>query len=382
MQHFSRYLKVITLTTPIFLLSVIIFNYLNDSLNSEARILKARAVHQLKPTSIVLGTSRGEFGIDPEHPGLKKPAYNLAITGSNIYVTFRYLQHAEEIQPLQQVLLMVDFFMFNTNETDGVNFSEELLAVDAEGNSQSFLNQLVSLKMLTSLDTTFSHIRRQEKQFTNTPYFPNGMRSSPRLTIGHHQAFLNNELGYMRSFYNLFSFSTPERDNLQIYQKILILAQQKEIDLHIAISGSHARQFEVIATLGLWDDFEWWKQQLVALNESVASQHEKASFPVWDFSNYNSYNAEALPEKGDLDTKMQWYWESSHYKKELGNLMLDRIFNYTHPERTIDDNFGVLITTDNIESHLAQIRTNREKWRNDFPEYVAEITRLQARKRN
>ena len=62
--------------------------------------------------------------------------------------------------------------------------------------------------------------------------------------------------------------------------------------------------------------------------------------------------------------------------------MLDRIFNYTHLERNIDDNFGVLITTGNIESHLAQIPTNREKWRNDFPEYVAEITRLQARKRN
>ena len=86
-------------------------------------------------------------------------------------------------------------------------------------------------------------------------------------------------------------------------------------------------------------------------------------FPIWDFSNYNSYNAEPVPEKGDLDTKMQWYWESSHYKKELGNLMLDRIFKYTHPERTVDDNFGVLITTGNIESHLAQIRTNREKWR-------------------
>ncbi|MFC1932391.1 hypothetical protein ACFLXU_02005 [Chloroflexota bacterium] len=49
---------------------------------------------------------------------------------------------------------------------------------------------------------------------------------------------------------------------------------------------------------------------------------------------------------------MQWYWDSSHYKKELGDLMLDKIFNYHESGRIVPDNFGVLITSDNIERHL------------------------------
>ncbi len=49
---------------------------------------------------------------------------------------------------------------------------------------------------------------------------------------------------------------------------------------------------------------------------------------------------------------MQWYWESSHFKKEVGDLVLDKLFDYQALGRVIPDDFGILINRNNIEAHL------------------------------
>ena len=51
----------------------------------------------------------------------------------------------------------------------------------------------------------------------------------------------------------------------------------------------------------------------------------------------------------------------------------DRIFNFKTPDRTVPDDFGVLLTSCNIDDHLAQIRTAREQYRQTHPQDVAEI---------
>ena len=47
--------------------------------------------------------------------------------------------------------------------------------------------------------------------------------------------------------------------------------------------------------------------------------------------------------------------------------MLDRIFNYHSPDRTVPADFGVLLTSQNIEAHLAHIRAAREQYRQTHP---------------
>ncbi|MBT6050167.1 MAG: hypothetical protein HOG49_25505, partial [Candidatus Scalindua sp.] len=138
----------------------------------------------------------------------------------------------------------------------------------------------------------------------------------------------------------------------------------------------HARQSETIVARGIWNDFEKWKRKLVELNEQVALEQNRELFPIWDFSGYNSYTTESVTENGDKESTMQWYWESSHYKKELGDLVLDRIFNYKHPDRVVNDDFGVLLNSDTIEPHLRQIRNDQLLWRQSYTEDVAEIEAL------
>jgi hypothetical protein len=78
---------------------------------------------------------------------------------------------------------------------------------------------------------------------------------------------------------------------------------------------------------------------------------------------------------------MKYYLDSSHYRKETGDLILNRLLS--SKENTVPDNFGVLITAENIEAHFAKIRSDREKWLKTSPDakIVQDIKNEQIKKR-
>ena len=87
-MNFSIYLKFLLIIAPVILLSTIGFNRLIDpyalyggpiieglnankpAFSSHAYMSKATAVTGAPPTTIFLGSSRGERGMDPHHPAL------------------------------------------------------------------------------------------------------------------------------------------------------------------------------------------------------------------------------------------------------------------------------------------------------------------------
>ena len=77
------------------------------------RIVKAVKTEYVKPNSIILGTSRAEVAINPNHEYFIKPAYNLAVSGSTLYESKLFLQNAIKTGKLKQVLLVADWRMFN-----------------------------------------------------------------------------------------------------------------------------------------------------------------------------------------------------------------------------------------------------------------------------
>jgi hypothetical protein len=408
---FYKYLKyVATISVTILLLVVIFnrivnpfhifvgpnidgFNKIKPEISNYLRMYKAARINQIKPVSIILGTSRGETAIDPLHPGWSnKGTYNLSLSSSNLYESYRYLQHAHFNHPLRQVVLSLDLMMFNVNgNPDELDFKEGRLAVDSKGKSWKgwILSDIVStLASSDALEVSIKTILRQDVSSHGIEpiYLDNGMRdeSTKNNEIkkfgGHHKAFLDSEKKYYEgSFYNDFSFSNLQRDNWQIYRQLLMFAHQNNIDLRIAISPYHARQLEIIAIKSLLDVFEDWKTKLVSINYEVATDNDKKIFPLWDFSTYNTYTTEKVPHVDSETDKMQWYWESSHYKKELGDLVLNVIFDYKKDSHNIDHNFGVVITKDNIKSHLGKISEERQQWRDMYPEDVQEIERLIVR---
>ncbi|MGK7943200.1 MAG: hypothetical protein AB4058_01875, partial [Microcystaceae cyanobacterium] len=139
---------------------------------------------------------------------------------------------------------------------------------------------------------------------------------------------------------------------LKEFQKIVDICQENKIELTVFISPSHAIQWESIAATERWDTFEKWKREIVKI------------YPVWDFSGYNSVTTEPLSE----DQLMENYTDSSHYTAKVGYLVIDRIMNDN--ESTVPDDFGVLITQDNIEQQLNQVRLDRKIWQENHPQEV------------
>jgi hypothetical protein len=60
---------------------------------------------------------------------------------------------------------------------------------------------------------------------------------------------------------------------------------------------------------------------------------------------------------------MRNYWDSSHFKESVGDLVLDRMYGLNAPGRVVPFDFGVRVTTSNIESHLAAVRQRQAEYR-------------------
>ncbi len=340
----------------------------NPEAGDFTRLTKAYQIRRIKPQVVCLGTSRAQ-AIDVEYGVFDyTPAYNLAVGGANIYEITRYFQHAHHIQPLKQALLFLDFFSFNSNHPNRPDFNESRLSITYEGkdNSRVYLNDIVDT--LISFDAFATSINCFKYKLSE-----NNEGSVNKK--GYHAQFLKSEMVYARDEYIRFDFEDKEthKSSFDYYRKILQISYRDNIDLRLAISPSHVRQWEVLADCGLWTKFEEWKRTLTKINEEEAYLAGKTPFALWDFSLYNEYTTEPVPPLDDVDTEMRWYSDSSHYSAELGRLVLDYMFGYKKPDNA---NFGVVITSQDIEQHLQGIRIDRQHYRDTHPDDIKEIEEL------
>jgi hypothetical protein len=141
------------------------------------------------------------------------------------------------------------------------------------------------------------------------------------------------------------------------YRFMLRRAYAEGTDLRLFTTPTMSLLREVFVGLGLGTRYDFWLRELVKINEEEAARAHRPPLPLWDFSDVNTLTTEKLPKIGDL-TPMQWYWEYSHYRKPTGDLMLDRIFGHNDPARPLPADFGVRLTSANIDAHIARTNEN------------------------
>lgn len=368
------------------------FNAAKPVYGKSARMIKAHEIRVIKPKGLILGSSRAEYGLDPEHPGWddeSRPVFNLALPSGSITEAFLYLQHAHAIQAIQQVVLALDFFMFNANWQTNPDFSIGRLVIPSQsalklGWQRDLVTALVSYDALSA---SYNTIARQ-READLVPYLSNGARHATRnwerikTKGGHHKAFVSNEHYSLTAddgwqYFSLFGEDGVSLPTVQVFKEIVEFCRHNRIDLRILIPPIHARKLEVKRQFGLWPRFEQWKRELVAvLTADGVSHPDHLPFILWDFSGYNSITTETVPPLNDIKTKMHWYWEGSHYKKITGDLALDRIFSSAGKELNDRVDFGGPLTVANIEKHLQSIRRAQQRYIASHPNDVQEIKTL------
>ncbi|MGK7885837.1 MAG: hypothetical protein AB4057_14570 [Crocosphaera sp.] len=72
---------------------------------------------------------------------------------------------------------------------------------------------------------------------------------------------------------------------------------------------------------------------------------------------------------------MSNYVNNCHYTPNIGDFVLNRVLS--HDVEQVTEDFGVLMTPENIEEHLATIRSDREKWAKMRPDEVELVETLE-----
>lgn len=330
------------------------------------RIFKTVKLARSHADVVFIGSSRTDIGIGREHAALAgKHLANLATFGQPISETRRLFELAVKKGQAQTVIIGLDFFAFNTLFAPPSDYVED------NYNAWRPASLLLSVSTLADSLNKYQH----PQAVTGDCCYADGFRlpnDSAYLSGRYHHYFSTCERTYLMEKYLpypqcAFAFAPAGHEaqsSLADLRAILALAQRQHIDLRLFISPSHARQWETLAIAGLWQDWEYWKRQLVALNERDGN----AAFPLWDFSGYDAVSSEDLPDEGATKL-MKSYSDSSHYLPALGQRLVGRLFG-------AKDDWGIQLNATNLEDHLAQIRTARQRYRVSHPRDVAEIETL------
>ncbi|MBP0000510.1 MAG: hypothetical protein J7641_16170 [Cyanobacteria bacterium SID2] len=335
------------------------------------RTVKSLDLEQGNYDTLILGTSRTHNGIDPSHPVFDgSSAYNAALEGSHIFEIRDVLRFAIEHQSLTTVVLGLDMGSFSVGWTHGEDFSKSRFS--DRNVYLTYLDRLISRQTtIDSLKTIAKNVLDYEQDIIKTD---RGFKQRKPRSIDARQLF-RKELNYSLADISEIDSSKPafSKETLNALRDIIIACRENDIELHLFISPVHARQLEKMQSLGLFADFEQWKREVVAIVDEDRSAHpEKNIISVLDFSGYNSFTTEAVPPENSSE-QMRWYLEASHYKKDLGDIVLDVVLNDTARSKEIPEDFGIAIDRDNIETHLAQIRSDRERYRQNYPDEVEEV---------
>ncbi len=307
--------------------------------NHRPLLAKSLAVSELRPATIILGNSRAEAAYDPQHPALTlQPAYNLAIGGAGLSMLRRYFLEALEAGGLRQVVLALDLTLFDPAANAADASLDTVLLTDAVGKSEGDAKKwrrlaFILLSGTASSDSWWSYTHQGKPVAI---YSRSGLREEAYDIAqvaregGPRQASLRVEAGFLAGTLREVEsdkFRASYAATLAKLQDIVALSARHGIQLKLVINPIHARQTYALAAAGLWPLYEDWKRDLVA-----AAQRAPQLVSLWDFSGVGACTAENLPPEANAAAAMRWYRESSHFRRVLGNRVLDRVFGRTNDD--------------------------------------------------
>ena len=367
------WIKVLLSLILIIVFSVCLINYIVDPYNlyktnlfknkpkefEYMRLIKAINIEKIKPISIVLGTSRAEMAIDPDHEYFIKPSYNLANAGSTMYETKYYLKEAILQGKLKKVLLVADWRMFNDvnmkQVADFETYFENRNIYKYLLNYKVFQDSLFTIKN-KNIVSLYNNNGQMKEDYLNKIVLSNG---------GHYKTMIKEEKNYYKELSDNNLYKDTQKSSLLDFIEILELCYKNDIELDIVFGPSHIRQWEAFDYYKDYETLLTWKKDLVEIVQKVANKFNKIPFRIVDFAVYNEYTSEKIPT--EENQSMVYHYEGSHYKPKLGEMLLKSLSSgYYH------NNFGVELNNKNIDSHLQKLREDRNKFINT-KEYKKEV---------
>ena len=332
---------------------------------------KTYAAYRYRPEVVYLGSSRTEIGLPADvRIFAGKRVFNLAIQGSTFGDAVRMLRHTSVFQRPDIIVWGIDYGDQFREENGNTDLIPALVAQDR---SYPFWRTLLNLKRSAAMDMlwdslkTLSGSAEQECRSLLATY---GLRSSQCM-----ESVMREKGGTAAAFAKVMGKNKPLADPPDVQATLGLLDQvtdeycREGTAFRLYLQPVHALA-ELSYWGGKWDALDDWKRSLTAVVDE--RRRQGCDIRLVDFSGFNRITSEDIPQETGRDT-MQYYWEHSHYRSEVGEMILDHLFRTDTPVDA--DDFGVELTGTTIERHLSNFRARRLEYIRHHPRETANMAR-------
>ena len=340
---------------------------LNEKLGAWA---KTYAVARYRPAIIYIGNSRTEMGLPTRVRALfdGKRIFNSAVSGASIGDAIRLAEHAARVSRVETMVWGIDAPTFSLDM--GAARVEDSLT----GAEHGFFARraLVNLKRGLTLDMTQDSVRiltghAGDTCRSNLAVY--GQRDET-CTLKGIKHWLGTKDAIPVRLQEFGAGLGPTAPSTPAFDASIGKLCRSGTRLRLYINPTHALTLYALYWRGKWDAMQAWQRGLVQVIEHHRAQG--CDVRLHDFSGFNSITSEATPlVSGKPD--MHYYWEVSHYRDNVGRLILARLFGGDTPAPA---DFGVELTQASIDAHQAATRAARERYRVEHAREVAYAQRV------
>jgi hypothetical protein len=301
-----------------------------------------------RPQALIIGNSRAEVGFDPQHPVFRMRqlrGFNAAVPGSGTEYAAAALQRFAASDEIQVAVVGLDFldFLYAPNETERPASSPAPQWATTRTRLLALFSSTAAIDSVTTL-----LIQRERNPATLRADGFNPMLDYRDIAAreGYFALFRQRALESARNLakqpHNLYVGGPRTSPSFAALEAMLRTAGEKGIELRFVIYPYHRLLMSQLRDAGLWPLFEQWKTDVTALIDDARRRGVRVS--LWDFACPDGFTDEPVPAPGDRAATMQWYWEAGHFKKELGDRVLARIFD----DPGASESFGFELSAANV----------------------------------
>lgn len=276
------------------------------ALDTRTRFSKAVQLVARAPRRVLVGSSTVYRGLDPAMIDDDVPTYNLGISSLRILEARHFVQHALRFAPVEEVVLGLDFFMFDARRRAEPGFDPRLGGLDAR------------------IDITFAsvwsgHALLDAWRTSGTGNPADGVWQYD----GHKRTFprtVESNAALLESAKREYAAMDPALGpGLAELEGLIALCVERGVRLRIFLTPVHTSYRAAIAAAGRAEDFARWKTGVLALatREGVVIVDMALSNPAID---------------SPLTATTRYYIDPSHYSPLVGAAILESLGLHVRPD--------------------------------------------------
>ena len=321
---------------------------------------KTYAIAKYKPSIVYVGNSRTEVGLPTQfEPFSGKKVFNAALSGGSLGDAIAMVKHAASINHLDTVVWGIDYPSFSTT-VGNTDFDRELVA---DNRGYSFRRAVLNIKRGLTVDMTEDSARLLLGSFgevcrSSLAFY--GQRDEACFV-----AIFKSGGGLAKSLEREIKKFVQEDPSAESAVEEFNLAVKEmcsaDIRLRLYINPTHAVMVDALFWAGKWGAMEAWQRRLVKVVE--LNRQFGCDIRLFDFAGFNSITTDIIPQTSN--GVMENYWETSHYRPNVGTMILNRMFAIN--DRSVPNDFGIELNSEMLSAHLARTRLDRDQYHVSHP---------------